>query len=99
MKIEQEHPSSDHVVLRPTGRVDVETAPVLRERIKQIAETPTTMVVVDLKSVEFIDSSGLSALVSGLKALRQVTSPSSDRSAIDIARSGFSHFPECRGST
>jgi anti-sigma B factor antagonist len=72
MKIEEEHPSSDHVVLRPLGRIDVETAPVLREKIKQIAETSATMVVVDLKSVEFIDSSGLSALVSGLKALRQV---------------------------
>jgi len=71
MKIEQEQPSSNQVVVRPIGRVDVETAPLLRERIKQIAETSARMVVVDLKSVEFIDSSGLSALVSGLKALRQ----------------------------
>jgi anti-sigma B factor antagonist len=72
MKIEQEQPSSDHIVLRPMGRIDVETAPALREKIKQIAESSAFMVVVDLKSVDFIDSSGLSALVSGLKALRQV---------------------------
>lgn len=71
MKIEQEHPSSEQVVVRPDGRIDVETAPMLRESLKQIAETSPTLVVVDLKSVDFIDSSGLSALVSGLKALRQ----------------------------
>ena len=71
MKIEQEQPGPDQIVVRPVGRIDVETAPALRETLKQIAEGSPTMVVVDLKSVEFIDSSGLSALVSGLKALRQ----------------------------
>jgi anti-sigma B factor antagonist len=71
MKIELEHPNSEQVVVRPIGRIDVETAPALRENLKQIAETTPTLVVVDLKGVEFIDSSGLSALVSGLKALRQ----------------------------
>jgi anti-sigma B factor antagonist len=71
MKIELEHPSPEQVVVRPTGRIDVETAPALRENLKQIAENTPTLVVVDLKEVDFIDSSGLSALVSGLKALRQ----------------------------
>ena len=71
MKIEQEKPNSEQVVVRPMGRIDVESAPALRENLKHIAETSPSLVVVDLKFVEFIDSSGLSALVSGLKALRQ----------------------------
>lgn len=71
MKIELEHPSSDRVVVRPMGRVDVESASALRDSLKQIADSSPAIVVVDLERVDFIDSSGLSALVSGLKATRQ----------------------------
>ncbi len=71
MNIELERPNSEQVIVRPQGRVDVESAPSLRENLKTIAETSPKLVVVDLKGVDFIDSSGLSALVSGLKALRQ----------------------------
>ncbi len=71
MKIELEHPSSERVVVRPMGRIDVESAPALRDSLKQIADTSPTLIVVDLDNVDFIDSSGLSALVSGLKATRQ----------------------------
>jgi anti-sigma B factor antagonist len=71
MKIELEHPSSEQVIVRPMGRIDVESAPALRDSLKQIADTSPKLIVVDLDGVEFIDSSGLSALVSGLKATRQ----------------------------
>jgi anti-sigma B factor antagonist len=71
MNIELEHPTSDQIIVRPQGRVDVESASVLRENLKSIAAESPSLVVVDLKEVDFIDSSGLSALVSGLKALRQ----------------------------
>lgn len=71
MNIELEHPSSDNVIVRPKGRIDVESAPTLRDQLKTIADSTPRLVVVDLFEVEFIDSSGLSALVSGLKALRQ----------------------------
>ncbi len=71
MNIEIDRPNPDQVVVRPYGRIDVESAPVLRENLKSIAESSPMHVVVDLQGVEFIDSSGLSALVSGLKALRQ----------------------------
>jgi anti-anti-sigma factor len=71
MKIEIDRSDSDKVVLRPIGRVDVETAPTLRDELKEVAAGSPILVVVDLMEVEFIDSSGLSALVSGLKALRK----------------------------
>jgi anti-anti-sigma factor len=71
MNIELEHPNSDNVIVRPKGRIDVESAPTLRDQLKTIAESTPRLVIVDLNEVEFIDSSGLSALVSGLKALRQ----------------------------
>jgi anti-anti-sigma factor len=71
MNIEVDEPRAKHVVVRPSGRIDVETAPVLRENLKSLASSSPALVVVDLKEVDFIDSSGLSALVSGLKALRE----------------------------
>jgi anti-sigma B factor antagonist len=71
MKIEIEHPHKGQVVVRPKGRIDAESAPNFKERLQQIAKEDTDLLVVDLEAVNFIDSSGLSALVSGLKALRQ----------------------------
>ena len=34
MKIEVEHPNSDNVIVRPKGRIDVESAPILRDNLK-----------------------------------------------------------------
>jgi anti-sigma B factor antagonist len=50
--------------------VDVDSASSLRDALRQLAQEGGGSVIVDLGEVEFIDSSGLSALVSGLKALR-----------------------------
>jgi anti-anti-sigma factor len=71
MNIDVEYPQSGHVVVRPHGRVDADSAQSLKEKLREIAQTGAEYVVVDLHAVDFIDSSGLSALVSGLKALRQ----------------------------
>jgi anti-sigma B factor antagonist len=71
MKIEIEHPDERRIVVRPAGRVDADAAPDLKQRLREIANEGTVHVIVDLKEVSFIDSSGLSALVSGLKALRE----------------------------
>lgn len=70
MKIEVERPVNDRAIVRPIGQVDAETAPELKDHLKQVAEEGARLVVVDLAEVDFIDSSGLSALVSGLKTLR-----------------------------
>ncbi|CDQ42947.1 MULTISPECIES: STAS domain-containing protein [Mycolicibacterium] len=58
-------------VVVPTGRVNMVAAPALRRQLHSLVEDGHTRVVVDLSGVDFIDSSGLGALISGLKVARQ----------------------------
>lgn len=58
-------------VVRPVGRLNMVAAPRLRSLIAQMVEAGTARVVVDLSSTESMDSSGLGALISGLKTARQ----------------------------
>jgi anti-sigma B factor antagonist len=53
------------------GEVDVYTAPALRERLIEASESGCETVVVDMRDVDFIDSSGLGVLVSALKRVRE----------------------------
>ena len=59
------------VVIRPEGRLNMSVAPDLRDQLRRLVESGNTKLVVDLSGVEAIDSSGLGALISGLKAARQ----------------------------
>jgi anti-sigma B factor antagonist len=61
----------DCAVLRVTGEVDLYTAPALRERIRELAARGTVHLIADLTQVDFLDSTGLGALVGGLKRLRE----------------------------
>jgi anti-sigma B factor antagonist len=58
-------------VLRCDGRLNMVTAPLLRSTVQQSIEQGRARIVVDLATTSFIDSSGLGALVSGLKQARQ----------------------------
>lgn len=58
-------------VVRPVGRLNMVAAPRLRSLIASMVEGGTARVVVDLSSTESMDSSGLGALISGLKTARQ----------------------------
>lgn len=60
------------LVVRPVGRLDLIAAPELREVVAKSVADGVVKVVVDLSGVDFLDSSGLGALVTGLKATRQV---------------------------
>jgi len=71
MKIEVEQAPNGRLVVRPFGSIDAVTAGDLKTSLKQAALGGSKQVIVDLGAVDFIDSSGLSALISGLKALRQ----------------------------
>ena len=64
-------PIGDCAVLHVTGEVDVYTSPAIRERIRDLAVKGTVHVIVDLSRVDFLDSTGLGALVGGLKRLRE----------------------------
>lgn len=58
-------------VVVPRGRLNMVAAKRLRETLTDIVGGGTNRVVVDLGETTFLDSSGLGALVSGLKAARQ----------------------------
>jgi len=59
-------------VLQPTGRLNMVAAPAFKNLVEKTVASGQTRIVVDLGQVTFIDSSGLGALISGLKATRQV---------------------------
>jgi anti-sigma B factor antagonist len=57
-------------VLGPKGRLDVESAVDFRERVKGLLESGVSHLVVDLCDVSFVDSTGLGAIIGGLKRAR-----------------------------
>jgi anti-sigma B factor antagonist len=58
-------------VLHLTGKLNMVSAPLVRERIASLVTAGSSRVVVDLTGVPFLDSSGLGALIAGLKSARQ----------------------------
>jgi len=65
-------PIGDCAVLQVTGEVDAYTAPMLREQIRELAAKGAVHLIADLGPVDFLDSTGLGALVGGLRRLREV---------------------------
>ena len=63
--------AGSHRVLKPTGDLDVYTVGSLRDAIGMMIEEATPKVVVDLDGVPFMDSSGLGALMGGVRRLRE----------------------------
>jgi anti-sigma B factor antagonist len=62
--------AGDCAVLRLAGEMDVYTSPKLRQQVADLAENGTVHVIADLRGVDFLDSTGLGALVGSLKRLR-----------------------------
>ena len=60
----------DKAVLAVRGSVDLTTAPALRTRMAELIDDGHTCIVVDLGGTDFLDSTGLGALVAALKRLR-----------------------------
>lgn len=52
------------------GEIDVATAPRLREQLISLVGDGLYRIVVSLEAVDFIDSTGLGVLISGLKRVR-----------------------------
>lgn len=57
-------------VLSVSGEVDLATAPQLRQQLVDLVADGHRLIVVDMTGTEFLDSTGLGALVVGLKRLR-----------------------------
>jgi len=71
LALEVRTPSPTRAVIVARGRMNAMTAPAMKNRIRELIDEGRTEIVCDLGEVSFLDSSGLSALVSGLKATRE----------------------------
>ncbi|MET7478172.1 STAS domain-containing protein [Streptomyces sp. NPDC005648] len=60
----------DGAVLRVGGEIDVYTAPKLREAILELVDAGASHIIADLREVEFLDSTGLGALIGAQNRLR-----------------------------
>lgn len=66
------HTRADGVgVVVPRGRLTMASARQMREILLGLVSDGTTRVVVDMTETTFLDSSGLGALIAGLKSARQ----------------------------
>lgn len=76
----------DKTVIELVGDLDFHTARRLRERLLDLHGEGVNDVVLDMSDLEFIDSSGLSVLVAGLKRLRSGGGDLTLRSVSDQTR-------------
>jgi anti-sigma B factor antagonist len=63
--------TDDWTILAAKGEVDLYTAPRLKDELARLAGSGRARVTVDLGDVEFLDSTGLGVLISGLKRCRE----------------------------
>ncbi len=62
--------SQDIKIIEPSGRLDITNAAKFRLDVSGLVALKPNVVIIDLKDVTFMDSSGLGALVSALKTAR-----------------------------
>ena len=55
--------AADTVVISVSGELDLASSPALEEELERVAQSDAQVVVVDLRNLEFMDSTGLSVLV------------------------------------
>ena len=53
------------------GELDMSTAPKLRDELLRLSSDGAIDVTVDMSELDFVDSTGLSVLITGLKRLRE----------------------------
>ena len=57
------HQVGPHIVVEVTGEIDVATAPALRDRLLALLNRGAPDLVVDLRGVTFLDSTGVGSLL------------------------------------
>lgn len=60
----------DHTVVSVAGEIDVYTAPQLRVKLVDLVDAGDRHLVVDMRNVDFLDSTGLGVLVGTLKRVK-----------------------------
>ena len=71
MDISRRSLGSDVALLSLKGRLDGTSSPAVRDALQKSLEENFNRIIIDLQHVPFIDSSGLAALVSGLRMARE----------------------------
>lgn len=74
MRVLVEYAGATAIIRPMTARLDVEVAAAFRSQLLALVDQGRRQLVVDLHDVQFIDSSGLGALVSALKTIKRSTS-------------------------
>ena len=69
MNLQVTHDQGIAIVEPAARRLDAAVAPAFKQRVVDLVQAGEKRIVVDLSRVDFLDSSGLGALVSVLKAL------------------------------
>jgi anti-sigma B factor antagonist len=64
-------PEGEAVRVVPSGSLDMLTAPLLEARLREVTEAGSRRVVVDLRRLDFIDSTGLRLLLARDALARQ----------------------------
>jgi stage II sporulation protein AA (anti-sigma F factor antagonist) len=82
----QVEPHEDEVVLLLDGELDPHTAPILRQELDALVAVGSTTIVLDMRALRFIDSSGLRVVISAHRELREAGGKLSLRSLSDTAR-------------
>lgn len=90
------------ILLALNGKLTAASAPQLRDEFKQLENVSQPKIILNMSEVHFIDSSGLAALVSGLKIVRErggwlrmanITSPVANILKLSQLERVFSIFP------
>ena len=63
--------SSTVRVIQPTGALDSTSGDLLRQEIIDVIEVGAKTVLIDCKQIDFVDSSGLGALVMAMRTVRE----------------------------
>ena len=71
MVIERELVADTFPVLRLSGELDLRNVPEVRKVIREYIDQGNVHIIINLSSLEFIDSSGLGVLVGGLARVRE----------------------------
>ncbi|MBF0515793.1 MAG: STAS domain-containing protein [Nitrospirae bacterium] len=61
--------NSNYTVVAIAGEIDMYSSPQLRDTLLQLVKNKTATVIVNLKDVKYIDSSGIATFVEALKKM------------------------------
>jgi anti-sigma B factor antagonist len=71
-ELAEESPREGAHIIRVRGEIHVSTAPEFAQRLSAAIDSGKTAIVLDMSGVEFIDSTGLSVLLNGLRLVTQM---------------------------